>query len=78
MKEDDFNSLIEILKILEKEDKKKSSIASAIVRLIEYENKDMTEDQKSFVSRSFSHYDRKRHDEDFTKAFMASSGRDSF
>jgi len=78
MNEDDFNSLIEILKTLEKEDKNKSSIASAIVKLIAYQNNEMTEEQKSFISSSFSHYERRRHNEAFTKDVLSKPEHGSF
>ncbi len=78
MNEDAFNSLIEILKTLEKEDKNKSSIAHAIVKLIAYQNNEMTEAQKSLVSRSFSHYERRRHSEAFTKDVLSKPEQGSF
>lgn len=78
MNEDAFNSLKEILKTLEKEDKNKSSIASAIVKLIAYQNNEMTEKQKSFILSSFSHYERRRHSEAFTKDVLSKQEHGSF
>lgn len=62
MKEKEFISLVEILKLLEKEDINKSSIESAIVKLIDAQDKDMTAEQRAAILKKFIYYVRNKRD----------------
>jgi len=63
MKDDNFSMLLAVLKKLESMDISKASTEAALVGLIDYFEKDMTEEQKSRIVLEFINYEKIRETE---------------
>ena len=60
MKEKNFRSFIEMLKTLETQDIDKKSVENAIVSLIDSNDREMTNEQKSVILKKFIRYESKK------------------
>ena len=60
MEETKFKILLNAMRVLEKEDAKRSSLEVGIIRVIDAFNEHLTEDQKKNLLSEFAHYERSK------------------
>ena len=71
MDNDKFDLLISILEDLEKEDVSHSNLESAIVKIIDQFDTNLTNEQKNEVLKEFIHYEKVRREEQNNKKILA-------